>query len=307
MPSVLITFIVMLFYAYSKGQHIMVNLGSAGFLLGTVILYITGILDDLIGLKAKTKLVVQTAAACLLPFTGSYLNNLYGLFGINEIPYCIGVPLTLFIIVFIDNAINMVDGIDGLASGLSILALTGYLAYFMFYNVFLYSYCILIAGLIGTLIAFMFFNIFGETEKNNKLFMGDSGSLTLGFTLGFFAIKCAMDDTAIWPYRPEAIIVPISLLFVPAADMVRVSFCRLFDHLPLCKADKNHIHHKLMQAGMTQHQAFGTIIGMALLIDVTNYCLFSIIGGTWVLVIDIIIYSLSYSGLLFYQNRRQAL
>ena len=305
-PSMTITFIVMLFYTHAQEPRIQINIGSAGFLLGAVILYIIGIIDDLVGLKPKTKFIAQIVSATLLPLGGLYINNLYGLFGINEIPFFIGVPLTVFCIVFIDNAINMIDGIDGLASGLSLLAFMGFLSYFIYYNVFIFSYCILIAGLIGTLIAFMYFNIFGKTEKNNKLFMGDSGSLTLGFWLGFLSIKCAMDDTAIWPYRPEAIIVPISLLFVPAADMVRVSFCRLFNHLPLCKADKNHIHHKLMQAGMTQHQALGAILGLALLIDVTNYCLFSKIGGTWTLMIDIAIYVFTYSLLRFYQKSRQA-
>ena len=154
----------------------------------------------------------------------------------------------------------------------------------------MHSYCILAAGLIGALIAFMYFNLNGKTEKNTKLFMGDSGSLTLGFSLGFLAIKCAMDNTAIWPTRPEAIIVPLSLLFVPAADVVRVTIYRIWHHQPLFKADKNHIHHKLMKTGMTQHQALGSIIFLALLIDIVNYCLFTQIGGTLTLLVDIIIY-----------------
>lgn len=303
LPSIMITFIVMLIICtYSNEQLIMVSVGSAGFMLGAVILYLIGILDDLIGLKAKTKLIAQIAAASLLPFTGLYINNLYGLFGIYEIPYYIGVPLTILIIVFIDNAINMIDGIDGLASGLSLLALLGFLAYFVYYNVFISSYCILVTGLIGTLIAFMYFNIYGKTENNNKLFMGDSGSLTLGFSLGFLAIKCAMNNTATWPNRPESIIIPMSLLFVPAVDLVRVTLYRICHHLPLSMADKNHIHHKLIQAGLSQHQALGIIISLALLIDVTNYCLFAQIGSTWLLVIDIIIYGLTYSVLRLYRK-----
>lgn len=290
-PSMMTAFIVMIsFFAYTKEQHIMVNIWSAGFLFGTVIIYLVGILDDLIGLNAKTKFITQIVTASILPIAGLYINNFHGLFGIDEIPNYIGVPLTIFIIVFIDNAINMIDGIDGLASGLSLLALIGFLAYFVYYDVFIHSYCILVAGLIGTLIAFMYFNLHGTTEKNNKLFMGDSGSLTLGFLLGFLAVKCAMNNTTIWPSRPEAVIIPMTLLFVPAVDAVRVTLHRICHHQPLFKADKNHIHHKLMQTGMTQHQALGVIIGLALLIDVTNYCLFAQIGGTWVLIIDIFLY-----------------
>ena len=307
-PSMMTPFVVMLsFFAYSREQQIVVNIWSAGFLIGAMILYIVGIIDDLISLNAKTKFSAQVASACLLPFAGLYINNLYGLFGIYEIPYYIGIPLTIFIIVFIDNAINLIDGIDGLASGLSVLALIGFLAYFIHYGVFMHSYCILAAGLIGALMAFMYFNLYGKTEKNTKLFMGDSGSLTLGFSLGFLAIKCAVDNTAIWPTRPEAIIVPLSLLFVPAADVVRVTIYRIWHHQPLFKADKNHIHHKLMQAGMTQHQALGSIIFLALLIDIVNYCLFAQIGGTFTLLVDIIIYFILNLSVNYKKNHETSL
>ena len=90
-------------------------------------------------------------------------------------------------IVFIDNAINLIDGIDGLAASLSIIALSGFLYMFIVQNV--WSYSILIAGLIGVLVAFMYFNLFGSAENNRKIFMGDSGSLTLGYLLGFSLYK----------------------------------------------------------------------------------------------------------------------
>jgi UDP-N-acetylmuramyl pentapeptide phosphotransferase/UDP-N-acetylglucosamine-1-phosphate transferase len=257
-----------------------------------VIIFIVGIIDDIIGLNATTKFIAQIAAACMLPFVGLYVNNLYGLFGIYEIPYYIGIPLTVFAIVFIDNAINLIDGIDGLASGLSLIALAGFLAYFIHYDVFMHSYSILVAGLIGALTAFMYFNLFGKTERNTKLFMGDSGSLSLGFALGFLSIKCAMDNTAIWPTRPEAIIVPMSLLFVPVADVVRVTLYRLIHHKPLFAADKNHIHHKLMRSGMSQYQALLTILGLAVAYAAINFGLYPLLNFTWIIVVDVLIYSL---------------
>ena len=290
-PSMMTAFVVLIaFFAYSSEKHIQVNIWSMGFFLGLVIIFIVGIIDDIIGLNATTKFIAQIAAACMLPFVGLYVNNLYGLFGIYEIPYYIGIPLTVFAIVFIDNAINLIDGIDGLASGLSLIALAGFLAYFIHYDVFMHSYSILVAGLIGALTAFMYFNLFGKTERNTKLFMGDSGSLSLGFALGFLSIKCAMNNTAIWPTRPEAIIVPMSLLFVPVADVVRVTLYRLLHHRPLFLADKNHIHHKLMQTGMNQHQALATIVALALLIDAVNYWMAGLTGSTWILMADIAIY-----------------
>jgi UDP-N-acetylmuramyl pentapeptide phosphotransferase/UDP-N-acetylglucosamine-1-phosphate transferase len=292
-PSMMTAFVVLIaFFAYSSEKHIQVNIWSMGFFLGLVIIFIVGIIDDIIGLNATTKFIAQIAAACMLPFVGLYVNNLYGLFGIYEIPYYIGIPLTVFAIVFIDNAINLIDGIDGLASGLSLIALAGFLAYFIHYDVFMHSYSILVAGLIGALTAFMYFNLFGKTERNTKLFMGDSGSLSLGFALGFLSIKCAMNNTAIWPTRPEAIIVPMSLLFVPVADVVRVTLYRIIHHKPLFNADKNHIHHKLMRAGLTQHQALGTILLLAIGFIVVNSLLYLVISPTFIIIVDILIYTI---------------
>ncbi len=290
-PSMLTAFfIVLLFTPVVEQDTLPVNIWSAVFLVGLLIIYGIGIIDDLVGLKATTKFAVQIATACLLPFSGLYVNNLYGLFGIYEIPYWLGVPLTVFIIVFIDNAINLIDGIDGLAASLSLLALAGFLAYFKFHGVYVYTYTIIIAGMMGALVAFAYFNLFGKAERNTKIFMGDSGSLSLGFTLGFLAVKCTMDNPFIWPYRPEAIIVPLTLLIVPTADVVRVTLFRLRHHKPLFDADKNHIHHKLMRAGLNQHQALVCIIGLAAGYIVMNGLLYMVTSPTVIVIVDIVLY-----------------
>lgn len=291
LPSMLTAFVVILLFLSSEhGNNLPIRTWSAAYLIGLALIYLTGIIDDLAGLSARTKFAAQIATACLLPFVGLYVNNLYGLFGIYEIPNYIGIPLTIFIIVFIDNAINLIDGIDGLAAGLSILALLGFLIYFVDHGVFIHTYNILAAGMIGALMAFSYFNIFGKVERNTKIFMGDSGSLSLGFTLGFLAVKCAMDNTAIWPTRMEAVIVPMTLLFVPSADVVRVTLHRMYHHKPLFDADKNHIHHKLMQVGLSQHKTLAVIIVLALLYVGINYMLFPLIHPTWLLTIDILLY-----------------
>ena len=294
LPSMLTAFVAILFIVPVTDQYILpVSIWSAVFLIGLFIIYCTGIIDDLIGLNAQTKFVIQILTACLLPFAGLYINNLYGLFGIYEIPNYIGIPLTIFVIVFIDNAINLIDGIDGLAAGLSLIALSGFLAYFTYYEVFIHTYCLLAAGMIGALIAFSYFNLFGKPERNTKIFMGDSGALSLGFTLGFFAVKCASDNTAIWPTRPEAVILPLTLLFVPTADVVRVTFYRLSHRKPLFGADKNHIHHKLMRTGMTQHQVLVSILVLAVLYIVINslLCMLSL-SSTFIVIIDILLFCL---------------
>ena len=292
-PSMLTAIlIVLLFTPVVEKDTLPINIWSAVFLIGLLLVYLTGIIDDLVGLKATTKFIVQTAAACLLPFAGLYINNLYGLFGIYEIPYWIGIPLTVFVIVFIDNAINLIDGIDGLACGLSLLALAAFLFYFIHYNVFIYTYSIIVAGMMGALTAFIYFNLYGKNERNTKIFMGDSGSLSLGFILGFLAIKCAMNNTNIWPMRDEAVLLPFTLLFVPVADVVRVILYRLRHHKSLFDADKSHIHHKLMRTGMSQHQTLGVILMLAISYMVINYLLYTVISSTFIVIIDIALYCL---------------
>ena len=290
-PSMLTASAVLLFFFTSTHQEkLPITIGSGYFIIGLIVIYLTGIIDDLVGLNAKSKFIVQIGTAAILPLAGLYVNNLYGLFGIYEVPYVTGILLTIFIIVFIDNAINLIDGIDGLAACLSILTLAGFLVYFVYYSVFMQTYSIVVAGLIGALTAFSYFNIFGKADRNTKIFMGDSGSLSLGYCIGFLAVKCVMDNTNIWPTRPEAFIVPFTLVFVPTADVVRVTLHRLRHRQPLFIADKNHIHHKLMKAGMNQHQTLMFILALAMTYIVVNYLLYPHLPATIIVLIDIMFY-----------------
>jgi UDP-N-acetylmuramyl pentapeptide phosphotransferase/UDP-N-acetylglucosamine-1-phosphate transferase len=307
-PSMMIAFIFFLLASSWNNQldHTF-NIWSASYLAGLLIIYTTGIIDDLIGLTAKSKFIAQIIAASLLPMTGLTINNLYGLFGIYYIPYYAGVAFTIFAIVFICNAINLIDGIDGLAGSISLLALGGFLGYFVYYDVFSYTYTVLAAGMMGALVAFLYYNLFGKAEKNTKIFMGDSGSLSLGYTLGFFAIKTAMDHPVIWETRPEAFLFPLTLLFVPIADVVRVTFYRLFHGYPLFDADKNHIHHKLLAAGLNQHQALITILAFEICYMVLNLVVLADFDITYIVVTDVIIFMVFHLMLDVVIHRRELL
>jgi UDP-N-acetylmuramyl pentapeptide phosphotransferase/UDP-N-acetylglucosamine-1-phosphate transferase len=289
--------VLLYFFSSTNQEKLPITIGSGYFIIGLIVIYLTGIIDDLIGLNAKSKFIVQIGTAAILPLAGLYVNNLYGLFGIHEVPFVTGILLTIFVVVFIDNAINLIDGIDGLAAGLSILTLAGFLIYFVNYSVFMQTYSIVVAGLLGALAAFSYFNIFGKADRNTKIFMGDSGSLSLGYCIGFLAVKCVMNNTNIWPTRPEAFIVPFTLVFVPTADVVRVTLHRLRHRQPLFIADKNHIHHKLMRARLTQHQTLACILCLSVFFVILNYLLYTVLSSTWILVIDILCYSLFNTGI----------
>ncbi len=294
MPSMLVAFVlaITIMNKMTDTNQVTLSLWTCCFFISLLLIYGVGIIDDLIGLNAKTKFAVQIVAASLLPFSGLYINNLYGFLGIHEIPFWLGAPLTVFIIVFIDNAINLIDGIDGLAGGLSFLALSGFLYCFLSEGMITYS--ILIAGLMGVLLSYLYFNIFGDAAKNRKIFMGDSGSLTLGFILGFLFVKYAMYNPNVMPYHKDGLMISITMLVVPMFDVVRVVIIRLRHRRPLFDADKNHIHHKLMRAGLTQHQALVTILALAICFTVINTVLTFVgdIGLTYVLLVDILVFFL---------------
>ena len=208
----------------------------------------------------------------------------------------VGMILTVFIIVFIENAINLIDGIDGLAGGLCFLGLAGFLACFISED--MWSYSILIAGLMGVVVAFLYFNMLGDPQRNRKIFMGDSGSLTLGFILGFLFVKLAMDNPNIKPYRSDRLLLSFTFLMVPMLDVVRVVITRTVNHRPLFDADKNHIHHKLMRSGMDQHHALITILAVAVLFTTVNIMLNKLCDAslTLILIIDVVLYvALNYA------------
>ena len=276
---------------YEQAQtHISISMWSAMFIVSLTMIYIVGVVDDLLDLGPKIKFLVQILAASMLPTSGLYINNLYGFLGIEDIPFWIGAPLTVFVIVFIDNAMNLIDGIDGLSGGLALISLTGFLL--CFGREGLWSYCVLIAGLMGVVCSYLYFNIWGKADKGNKIFMGDSGSLSLGFILGFLFVKFAMNSSKIMPYRNDGLLLSYTLLIVPCFDVVRVVIERLRAHQPLFKADKRHIHHKLIQCGLSQHCVLVIILALQILLVAINMLLSDIINITYIVIVDIAVYTI---------------
>ena len=170
-------------------------------------------MDDLVGMKAGHKFAVQLVAALLMPFCGLLVNNFYGLFGLHELPVWFSYPFTVFVILLVVNSINLIDGIDGLASGLCICILAAYVfLYLQMERTFVYA--LVASGLLGSLVAFFFFNMWGKAEKGTKTFMGDSGSLFLGYAIAYLSIKYATNNLAVLPYRDDALLISYTLLVV---------------------------------------------------------------------------------------------
>lgn len=253
------------------------------FIVGITLLYLVGVADDLVGVGYRYKFVVQILSASLFPLSGLWINDLGGLLGLHEIPAFIGMPLTVFLIVYITNAINLIDGIDGLASGLSCIAL-GVLSIVCVLTQ-QWTHALLSVSSLGVVATFYYYNVF--SLKGRRLFMGDGGSLTLGYILSFLVLHF-WHKTSVWdPFADNLNMVTLSTLLIPLLDVVRVFSARMHDGRNPFLPDKNHIHHKLLRTGMGVHWVMGTLLIISLFLVIINFTLSFYVNATFMLLADL--------------------
>lgn len=228
-----------------------------------VILFFLGVKDDILILSPKKKMIIQIVASALVIIMGNLrLENLFGIFGIDHIPYILSVPLTIFVFIALINAINLIDGIDGLAGGIGMIA--GGTFGIWFYLNGHYALASLASAMAGSLLGFLRFNY----SKTSKIFMGDTGSLLVGFLLTMFAIKFVQLNI-VYRFDPNAIfsapILAIVVLIVPIFDTVRVFMIRLMEKKSPFVGDRNHLHHILIDSGLTHFQASAILWAFSLI------------------------------------------
>ena len=265
------------------------------FAVGCMMLYLTGVTDDLIGVGYRYKFLVQVVAALLLVWSGEWFNSLGGLFGICELPIYIGVPVTLFVVVYITNAINLIDGIDGLASGLCCIALVVLGGMCVFQEEYIFA--LLAFATFGVIVPFWFYNVFGNANRGHKLFMGDAGSLTLGYIISLLVIHLSRMDAEEGAAGQTYLVLAFSTLIVPLFDVVRVVMHRLREGKNPFLPDKNHFHHKLLRTGMHPRLVMVVILFVALSFIGINWLLVDVLGITWLLVSDIVLWTAMQLGI----------
>ncbi|MCM1450893.1 MAG: undecaprenyl/decaprenyl-phosphate alpha-N-acetylglucosaminyl 1-phosphate transferase [Clostridium sp.] len=266
------------------------NITSLCFLIcAAVILYVVGIADDLIGLRYRAKFAAQIFGSLLLILGGIQITNLHGFIGITELQPWASFLLTVLLTVFITNSINLIDGIDGLASGLSAIAFGFYGTVFYFTGHHIYAmicFCTL-----GALVPFFYYNVFGNATKHGKIFMGDTGALTIGLLLSVMSICiCNIQDSQL-PINPA--VAAFTPLMIPCCDVVRVYIKRIKERRNPFMPDKTHIHHKLLALGMTQRVAMPLIVISSFILTLINYALGYIINITLLFCIDLLIWCIA--------------
>lgn len=300
----------------SDGYHIP---GLTSVIAGVLIMFLVGLKDDILSISATNKLAAQILVAGILIFLGHFrFTNLHGFLGVETIPMVPGVILTGFVIIVFINAFNLIDGIDGLAAGLSIFSASFFGGWFYLSGHF--EFAIISFSLVGSLTGFFFYNVYG---KKNKIFMGDTGSLILGTIMAVLVIQ--FNEFNIDTTKSYAILsapaVSFGILMYPLLDTMRVIAIRILQKKSPFSADKNHVHHRLLLLGMNHSKstylilivnfAFSNAVLYFQRLGITELMIFNVVVGGIIVLIPSYLVSVKkliakddpYQKIIFFGNR----
>ena len=243
-------------FSYTFWSAGLENTSTQYIISAVVVLFFIGIKDDIVELTAHKKFYGQIMAATIIVmFADIRITSLYGILGVYQIPYWLSVIVTLFTILTIINAFNLVDGIDGLAGGIGAIAAFTFGLWFYNYNQI--ALCILSFSLFSSLLAFLVYNF-----SPANIFMGDTGSLIVGLILAVLTInfiELSFDALPYaFPFRSSPAMA-IAILIIPLADTLRIFVVRILSGRSPFQADRNHIHHQLLDLGLSHREAALTL------------------------------------------------
>lgn len=255
--SFFLTLIMTVFFIQNfDSDKIGINLVAA-----VTLVFMLGLKDDLVMTSPRKKLLIEILAILLLLFSNHLqVLTLNGFLGIHEIPKAISFPAVILLLLSIINAYNLIDGVDGLASVIAIIIFSFFaLIFFDTTNYFYFLICLSFIGMLG---AYLIYNF----SHTNKIFMGDTGSLIIGFCIGFCTLKYLkldVSNSSFFFFKPEnGLIVLAGIIWIPLFDMLRVIGVRLLNGGNPFYPDRNHIHHILVDCGMAHYKIallFGVI------------------------------------------------
>jgi len=266
-----------LLFSFSGG----VSDNSRYFLAGLYLIFFVGFLDDLLSFSAKKKFIGEIFAGFIVIVIADIrFTNLHGFFWISEIPdnlFIISYLASFFLFLLIINSLNLIDGVDGLATGIGIVICGFFGVYFQLIGQLDLS--LMAYSLIGALALFFIYNVFG---KKSKIFMGDSGALVLGYIVYIFVVKfCELNlvtqdsfKKSYFMYAAPAM--SVCILAVPLFDTLRVMFTRIKKGYSPFKADKNHVHHLLLSIGLKHRQVTLVLVSVNL-----TFIALALIGRDW--------------------------
>ena len=232
----------------------------------TIMLYV-GTIDDILDLSPYTRFLIEIAVvAFIMLVNNNGINSFWGLWGLDVIPMWIAAPLTIFAAVGIINAINLIDGVNGLSSGFCFMASVMFAI--MFYLSGNTTMMILATSAAGAIIPFFLHNVFGY---NTRMFIGDGGTLVIGTMMSMFVINILKDTSLSAPFAQEGMgLIPftLSVLAVPVFDTLRVMSARIIRGNSPFNPDKTHLHHLFIELGFSHIGTTVSILSLNFLVIV---------------------------------------
>ncbi|MFN8291556.1 MAG: MraY family glycosyltransferase [Chitinophagaceae bacterium] len=269
------------------------------FFAAALVIFFLGLKDDLMILSATKKFIGQIIAASILIHLGGIrLDSMHGLLGFNELPEGFSLALSYLTIIVVMNSFNLIDGVDGLASSLGILTMVVFGSYF--FAVGYQAYALLAFSMAGSLVAFLIFN-----HQPAKIFMGDSGSLMIGLINSILVIKfiSISDSPAVAIQVPAAVAVGFAVLMVPLLDTLRVFSIRILNGRSPFTPDRNHVHHLLLDRGMSHAAVTFTCVTVNILFILMAW-LAKPLGPNY-LLLAMLVLAFSALGILYYDNEKR--
>jgi UDP-GlcNAc:undecaprenyl-phosphate GlcNAc-1-phosphate transferase len=246
------------------------DLISISLIASTSLIFLVALKDDLVSVRPSVKIIIELfSIIILIYFTDFHVAlDFHGFLGLNQLPSMASYLIVIIGMLAIINSYNLIDGIDGLAAIVAIIIFSSFgLIFFIAGG--LWFYVLICCSFIGMLSAFLIYNF----SNNNKIFMGDTGSLFIGFYIAICSIKFIDMETsslANFSFLPENIFyILLSILWIPIFDMIRILFVRIKAKKSPFYPDRNHLHHILIDNGFRHYQ-------IAVFLGITNYM--SIIG-----------------------------
>jgi UDP-GlcNAc:undecaprenyl-phosphate GlcNAc-1-phosphate transferase len=271
------------------------------FLAASFVIFFLGLKDDILIISPIKKFIGQVLAAFLIIYKGNVqIHSMHGFLGIHELPESFSLLLTYFTVIVIINSFNLIDGIDGLAGSLGLMASTVFGFYFLQVN--MPAYAIMAFGLAGSLVAFLIFNFHPA-----KIFMGDTGSLMVGLINSILVVKFI--DVANAVNVPVPILaspaIGFAILMIPLMDTLRVFSIRIVNRRSPFSPDRNHIHHLLLDKGLSHRNITLLLVTTNILSIIVAYA-FRNSGCNWI-ILALVIFFFSGIAALYYTRHRPRL
>ena len=266
------------------------------YMAAALVIFFLGLKDDILVISPIKKFIGQVLAAFLIIYKGGIqIQSMHGFLGLYTLPEMYSLVLTYFTVIVIINSFNLIDGVDGLAGTLGLMSTLIFGFYFL--NIDQVAYAILAFALAGSLSAFLIFNF-----QPARIFMGDTGSLLVGLVNAILVVKfinLASSPNVSFPIEQSPAI-GFTILMIPLLDTMRVFGIRIIHRRSPFSPDRNHIHHLMLDKGLSHRTITLTLVGMNLLFIGLTFA-FREIGCTW-LILSVVAIFFSFIGTLYFSR-----